>query len=196
MQQNVKKKILAISGSARRNSNNEKILNSIAEIYSKEIEVHIYNLLNQLPYFDPDLRDENVAPQVKDFRELIAHADGIIISTPEYVFSIPGLLKNALEWTVSTTVFSNKPVSFIVASSSGEKAFKSLDLIMSTLTQTPVPDNVKLLIRGLRAVVNEDGVIIDKNIIWQITHTVDNLIMQIENSKSVKNKIGGGEQGL
>lgn len=189
-----KTKILAISGSSRSNSSNEKILRAIANLYNKGLDIRIYTFLNQLPYFDPDVTDENVPVQVKEFRELIEDADGIIICTPEYVFSIPAVLKNALEWTVSTTVFSYKPVSFIVASSSGEKAFESLDLIMRTLTQVPIPENVKLLIRGVRTILNEEGVIIDKNIMDQIKQLVNNLIKQIENSRSLKDRMDASNQ--
>lgn len=184
-----KAKILAISGSSRSNSSNEKILKAIANLFNKELDILIYTSLNQLPYFDPDVTDENVPVEVKEFRELIEDAEGIIILTPEYVFSIPGALKNALEWTVSTTVFSYKPVAFIVASSSGEKAFQSLDLIMRTLTQVPIPENVKLLIRGVRTILNDEGVIIDENIKDQIQQLVNNFITQIENNSSLKSRM-------
>ena len=67
------------------------------------------------------------------FRKSIEEADAVLICTPEYVFSLPGILKNALEWTVSTTVFSDKPTALLTASSSGEKAHESLLLVMKTL---------------------------------------------------------------
>lgn len=177
-----KKRILAISGSSRSNSSNEKILRAIANLYNKELDVRIYNSLNQLPYFDPDTTNENAPNAVEEFRESIERAEGIIICTPEYVFSIPAVLKNALEWTVSTTVFSYKPVALIVASSSGEKAFESLDLIMKTLTQVPIPGDLKLLIRGVRTIMNEEGVIIDDNIADQIKQLVNCLVRQIESA--------------
>jgi NAD(P)H-dependent FMN reductase len=184
-----KTKILAICGSSSSNSSNEKILRAIASLYNKELDIQIYTQINQLPYFDPDVRDENVALEVKEFREMIAAAEGIIICTPEYVFSIPAVLKNALEWTVSTTVFSYKPVAFIVASASGEKAYESLDIIMRTLTQEPVPENLKLLIRGVRSILNEEGMIIDENIMNQIKQLVNGLIAEIKIKRSLTTKI-------
>lgn len=177
-----KKRILAICGSSRSNSSNEKILRAIAKLCNNELDLRIYASLNQLPYFDPDVTGENVPAPVKELRELIENAKGVIICTPEYVFSIPATLKNALEWTVSTTVFSYKPVALIVASSSGEKAFESLDLIMKTLTQVPIPGNLKLLIRGVRTILNEEGAIIDNNIRDQIKQLVNSLAKQIESS--------------
>jgi NAD(P)H-dependent FMN reductase len=63
---------------------------------------------------------------------------------------VPGVLKNALEWTVSTTVFSEKPVAIIVASGLGEKTYESLTLIMTTLGAR-IPDSSRLLIQGARA---------------------------------------------
>ena len=94
-----------------------------------------------------------------------------------------------MEWAVSTTVFSYKPVAFIVASASGEKAYESLDLIMRTLTQGPIPENQKLLIRGVRGILNQEGVIIDENIKNQIKQLVNCLIAEIKNKRSLTTKI-------
>jgi chromate reductase, NAD(P)H dehydrogenase (quinone) len=180
-----KKKILAISGSTRNNSSNEKILNTIARLYSKDLDVEIYNQIGTLPHFNPDFENKKTPVNVIGFRNLIEQADGVLICTPEYVFSLPGSLKNALEWTVSTTVFSDKPTAFIVASASGEKAFESLDLIMSTLIQTQIPDNSKFLIKGVKGKVSETGDILDSVLLNQIKKVVNSLIDTIEHSKLV-----------
>lgn len=145
-----KKKILAIVGSTRKNSVNELILKLIASLYTDALDVKIYRELTVLPYFNPDITDEELPLSVKNFRNEIKESDGVMICTPEYVFSLPGALKNALEWTVSTTVFSEKPVSFIVASGLGEKTFESLTLIMTTLGAR-MEEHSTLLIQGARA---------------------------------------------
>ena len=153
---NKRKSILAISGSTRKNSTSEAILRTIASLYEKSLDVHVYLSIDQLPHFNPDADTDEVDPRVTQFRGLIEHADGVLICTPEYVFSLPGTLKNAIEWTVSTTVFLNKPTAMIVASTGGEKAFESLELILKTVGAN-IPDRSRLLIQGARSKIGRQG---------------------------------------
>ncbi len=185
----MQKNILAISGSIRKKSTNEAILNAIAIFYSEKVKINIFNRLEELPYFNPDsVKDDFIISDcVIDFRKQIEESDGVIICTPEYVFSLPGVLKNALEWTVPTTVFSYKPFAFIVASASGEKAFESMDLIMRTLLQQPVPEEQKLLIHGGKGKVNEEGELVDENTLKEIRKVVDALIETINYNLSTEN---------
>ena len=109
----------------------------------------------------------------------IAAADGVVICTPEYVFSLPGSLKNAIEWTVSTTVFSNKPVAIITASGLGEKAHEALQLIMKTIEATMLP-STQLLIQGARTKLNDSGEIVDEAILKKTKELIEALSMIIE----------------
>lgn len=152
-------KILAITGSTRKNSSNYKILRYISENIGSGFEVEIFEDLAELPHFNPDLDTENPPEHVRSFRNKITEADGVIICTPEYVFSLPGSLKNALEWCVSTTIFSNKNTGLITASASGEMAHEQLILIMKTLG-IKFEENTQLLIQGIRGKINEEGTII------------------------------------
>jgi NAD(P)H-dependent FMN reductase len=145
-----RKKVLGICGSTRSESVNHLILTSIRNLYSDRLDIDIFHGIADLPHFNPDIDDSAITPEVVNFRAAIEQADGILICTPEYVFSIPGSLKNALEWAVSTTIFSDKPVATIVASSSGDKAFESLSLIMSTMGASMTNDT-QLLLRGARS---------------------------------------------
>ncbi|MCD0471713.1 NADPH-dependent FMN reductase [Flavobacterium sp. JAS] len=154
-------KILAITGSTRKNSSNYKILKYISEKIKTEFEVEFFEDLANIPHFNPDLDNENLPKEVEDFRNKITAADGIIICTPEYVFSLPGSLKNALEWCVSTTVFSNKKTGLITASASGEMGHEQLILIMKTL-EAKFDDSTKLLIQGVRGKINDEGKIINE----------------------------------
>ena len=156
-----KTKILAITGSTRKNSSNYKILKYISEHIKSEFEVEIFEELTEIPHFNPDLDNENPPNMVTFFRNKINEADGVLICTPEYVFSLPGSLKNALEWCVSTTVFSNKNTGLITASASGEKGHEQLLLIMKTL-EAKFLDNTQLLIQGIRGKINEEGKIINE----------------------------------
>lgn len=155
-----KKKVFAICGSIRTQSANLSIIQYVADITSKEIDVEIYNGLAVLPHFNPEIDKERAPEIVEELRSKIKNADGVIICTPEYVFSLPGSLKNAIEWCVSTTVFSEKPVALITASASGVKAHESLQLVMKTI-YADVREETQLLIQGAKGKVNSDGEIID-----------------------------------
>lgn len=177
-----RKKILAISGSTRKNSSNEAILKVIADMYKDELDIEIYEGIDRLPHFNPDLDKENPPSEVKEFRELLKNSDGVLICTPEYVFSLPGSLKNAIEWNVSTTIFSNKPVAIIVASASGEKAFESLMLVMSTI-ESVIPDSSALLLRGVKGKIGANGEITHPETLEKLKRVTDSLIKTTEEVK-------------
>nr|WP_294926709.1 NAD(P)H-dependent oxidoreductase [uncultured Flavobacterium sp.] len=153
-------KIFAITGSTRKNSSNFKILKFISEKINNRFEIEIFEDLEAIPHFNPDLDNEFPPEKVISLRSKIIQADGILICTPEYVFSLPGSLKNALEWCVSTTIFSNKKVGLITASASGEMAHEQLLLIMKTLEAKFVNDS-QLLIQGVRGKIDETGKIVN-----------------------------------
>lgn len=148
--------VLAISGSTRSHSGNGIILRSIAAQFSDQATFDLFENIDALPHFNPELEGEALPAAVADFYQLIQQADAVLICTPEYVFSMPGSLKNALEWTVSTTLLSHKPIAFIVASSSGTKTLESLDLVLKTLKQEPIPESQKLLIQGIGSKILPD----------------------------------------
>lgn len=150
-----KKKILAISGSTRPGSSNQKLLQIIADLMPAAYEVQFFNGIDTLPHFRPDLTDDAPA-SVKAFRAQIDAASGVLICTPEYVFSLPGSLKNALEWTVSTVVFSDKPVGLITASASGKMGHEELKLVMKTI-QASFNADTQLLVSSIKGKFDADG---------------------------------------
>ena len=180
-----KKKILAISGSTRKTSSNLTILQAISQLYKNTLEVDIYDKIDTLPHFNPDLTNGQLPLAVQEFQTLIAEADGIIICTPEYVFSLPGSLKNAIEWNVATTLFSGKPLAFIVAAASGEKAFESLDLILTTI-EARLGNKSRLLIKGAKGKTGEEGEITDKEMKQAIETLVSSLVETIDEVAEVR----------
>ena len=148
--------ILAISGSTRSHSSNGIILRSVETQFSDQASFDLFEAIDALPHFNPELEGETLPAPVADFYRRIEEADAVLICTPEYVFSMPGALKNSLEWTVATTLLSHKPIAFIVASSSGAKTMESLDLVLETLKQEPLPDSHKLLIQGIGSKILPD----------------------------------------
>ncbi len=150
------KTILAINGSAGTNTSNEKLLRHISGQLAGDFSFGFAPDLKALPHFDPALSTENTPEKVAYFRKKIEAADGILICTPEYVFSIPSGLKNLIEWCVATTVFSGKPVGLITASASGVKGHEELQLLMRTLGAKIIPETT-LLISGIKAKVDSNG---------------------------------------
>lgn len=122
--------------------------------------------------------NERVPSEVKHFPQSIEKADAVIICTPEYVFSLPGTLKNAIDWTVSTTIFNNKPVAMIIASTGGEKTFESLQLILKTIGAI-VPEGSRPSIRGARSKVGDKGDLVDESTVNKIRIVIDSLIATI-----------------
>jgi len=155
-----KKNILIIIGSASKNSANQKLVSNFATLTSNEYHFKIYDDLKILPHFDPELSLDDPPKIIIEFRNDIEKADGILICTPEYVFSIPSGLKNAIEWCVATTVFSDKPIGLITASSDGQKGHEELQLIMKTVS-AKFTNETTLLIQGIKAKMNENGEVID-----------------------------------
>src|SRR5215467_3021368 len=127
------KNILALIGSASSSSANHKLIEYIQAEYRDIFHITLYDNLKSLPHFDPENSMDNVPDKVNELRNLIKNADGVLISTPEYVFSIPSGLKNAIEWCVATTVFSEKPLGIITASADGQRGHEELQLIMRTV---------------------------------------------------------------
>jgi chromate reductase, NAD(P)H dehydrogenase (quinone) len=111
-------RILGISGSLRGDSHNLRLLRAAAALLPPEAELEVFSGLKAIPPFDED--DEGApAPSVERWREAIAAADGLLFATPEYNSSIPGALKNAIDWAsrpFDNTVLRNKPVAVVGAS--------------------------------------------------------------------------------
>ncbi len=177
-----KKNIFAINGSASKNSSNLALIKRIAELTTHEFELTVFDKLTELPHFEIPLTDSNTPETITRFRNDILNADGILICTPEYVFSIPSGLKNAIEWCVSTTVFSNKPIGLITTSASGLKGHEELKLIMKTI-ETNFTDDTTLLIQGIKGKIDIKGNIVDQQ-------TEKDITKFIKSFKNLVNKSG------
>jgi chromate reductase len=112
-------KILGISGSLRRDSYNTRLLEAAAQVLPEGVELELFDGLKEIPPYDEDDDVEPAAEPVARLRETIAGADAILIATPEYNSSIPGQLKNALDWAsrpLMTNSMRFKPVAVAGAS--------------------------------------------------------------------------------
>lgn len=115
-------RVLAISGSLRDASNSTALLRALREEAPEGVEVLLWDGLKEIPPYDHDDDDVVRAPAAAAaFRELVHEVDAIFFATPEYNSSIPGALKNALDWgsrPLATNAFRNKPVA-VISSSAG-----------------------------------------------------------------------------
>lgn len=155
------KKIFAICGSTRTNSVNLSFIKAIRNILVGKFEVEIYENLVQIPHFNPDIDNDHPPLQVVDFRDRIRASEGVLICTPEYAMGVPGTLKNAIDWTVSSMEFSKKPVALITASSMGQKGHASL-LETLLIIESMVPPETQLIIPTPKTKINSEAVITDE----------------------------------
>jgi len=112
-------KILGIVGSLRRESWNRKLLLAAGELLPEDVDFELWEGLKAVPPYDEDDDREPAPPSVTRLRQAIAGADAVLVATPEYNHSIPGQLKNALDWAsrpFATSVLRNKPVAVVGAS--------------------------------------------------------------------------------
>jgi len=124
-------KILAISGSLRQGSHNTELLLAAAAGAPAGVEIELYGGLKEIPPYDAD--DDVPADQptaVEQFKAALREADAVLIATPEYNSSIPGVLKNALDWAsrpLADCLLRNKPAA-VLSSSTGMSAASGLRL--------------------------------------------------------------------
>jgi chromate reductase, NAD(P)H dehydrogenase (quinone) len=112
-------RILGISGSLRRDSHNTSLLRAAAMSLPSGVELEVYDGLADLPHYNADLDGDPPLESVARLREAIADADGVLIATPEYNGSLPGALKNGLDWAsrpFPDNALRGKPVAVVGAS--------------------------------------------------------------------------------
>jgi len=114
-------RVLAISGSVRTGSNSTALLRALREEAPKGVEVVLWDGLKEIPAYDQDDDVDPAPAPAAAFRDAVREADAVFFATPEYNSSIPGGLKNALDWgsrPLGTSAFFNKPVA-VISSSAG-----------------------------------------------------------------------------
>jgi chromate reductase len=128
--------VLAVCGSLRAKSKNRALLEAAELLAPAYARITLDWSLAALPHFNPDLDTldgDKIPSEARRWRESVGKADGLLISSPEYAHGIPGVLKNALDWLVSSTTFPGKPVALLGASTMSVYAPEQLREILTTM---------------------------------------------------------------
>jgi chromate reductase len=175
-------KILAISGSLRQGSHNTDLLRGAAASAPDGVDIELYHGLKDIPPYDADDDVPGHHPDAVDrFKEALAEADAILISTPEYNSSIPGVLKNALDWASRPILESpvrNKPVAVLSSSTGmfgGVWAAAETRKVMSALGARTIEDTIAVAKADKRLA---DG--IDATLLDELRTVVDALATAVE----------------
>ncbi|NEN85031.1 NADPH-dependent FMN reductase [Paenibacillus elgii] len=168
--------VLGISGSLREQSSNTRLLSFIGGMMPAGIEFRMYQGLASLPHFSPDLDgDEDPWHEaVREWREELRAANAVVICTPEYARGVPGTLKNALDWIVSSGEFVNKPTAVVSASphpDGGATALQSLTLTLKMMTAA-IPDEASLAVPFVSKIIGPDGSVTDTNTLSSLLNLV------------------------
>ena len=127
-------RLLAVCGSLRAVSTNLTLLKAAELLAPPGVTIDLFVGLAGLPHFNPDLDIDPAPPAVTEWREAVGRADGLIISSPEYARGVPGSLKNALDWLVSSDAFPEKPVALFNASDRSVAMQAALRLTLETMS--------------------------------------------------------------
>ncbi|MFV2061860.1 MAG: NADPH-dependent FMN reductase [Gammaproteobacteria bacterium] len=163
-------KILALSGSLRKDSYNTMLLNAISQLVPNEIEFVIFNDAAKIPLFNPD-HDNHSIPVINTLRTLLKKSDGLLISSPEYAHGISGVLKNMLDWLVSGDEFPYIPVVLCNTSPRASHALIALREVISTMSGITI-DNATITLPLLGTDNNVDTIV---NNTTMSTHIRDNM---------------------
>lgn len=130
-------KIIALSGALRRASYNTALLRAAADLAPEGVSIEL-RTLHGIPLYDGDVEAEGMPPAVTELREAIRAADALLIGTPEYNNSIPGVLKNGLDWLSRPSgeggkLFGGKPTALVGATPGGFGTVQSQDALLSVL---------------------------------------------------------------
>lgn len=183
----MKAKILAISGSLRRDSYNTAILKTLAEAAAGEATIELFPL-DGLPFYNQD--DDTATPpaRVVALRQAIAAADGLIVASPEFNYGMPGVLKNALDWAsrpYGRSTLIGKPVLTLTSSpafTGGVRAQSSLTETLFAIAARPVSRPQTVI--GLVHEKVKDGRLVDETTLGFLKDGLRDLLRDIARTAS------------
>ncbi len=172
-------KVLGLSGSLRRDSHNTRLLRGAGSLLGQQDELQIFERLAEIPPYSED-DEQQAPPAVVALKAAIAGADAVLVATPEYNSSIPGALKNALDWVsrpIADTPLRGKPAAVMGASTGlfgAVWAQAELRKVLSTIGAQVV--DRELPIGGADEALGADGRPLEHEALEQLSATLDELL--------------------
>lgn len=173
-------KALGVPGSLRRDSHNRRLLLEAAELMPAGVEFELFDGLKEIPPFDEDYERGSAPAGVAHFRAALAGADAVLFATPEYNRSIPGQLKNAIDWVsrpFATSVLRNKPVAVVGASTGAFGAIwaqAELRKVLGAAGARVIEGELAVGHAGRR--LEDNGRILDEDLAEQLGEVLDLLV--------------------
>jgi len=177
-------RVLGLSGSLRRDSHNRALLRAAAAALPRDVELVEWDRIAELPAYDEDLDAATAPAPVRALREAIAAADAVLIATPEYNHSLPGALKNALDWASrphAANPLRGKPAAVVGASTglfgavwAQAEARKVLKAIGADVLERELP------VGQADAAWAPDGTLLDPDLRAALVEILDALVQAIE----------------
>jgi chromate reductase len=175
---NNKLKVLGFAGSLRRGSYNKALLRAVPDLLPEDVALEVFDI-DGIPPFNQDL-EIDMPGKVKEFKYRISEADAILIATPEYNYSVPGVLKNAIDWAsrpYGDNPFNDKPVAVISSSVGmlgGARAQYHLRQMFVFLNMHPV-NGPEVIVPFAQDKFDANGKLIDDNTKKFLTQLLQNL---------------------
>jgi chromate reductase, NAD(P)H dehydrogenase (quinone) len=126
-------RVLCISGSLQARSANLALLEAAAALAPPGMQLNVFDGLRDLPQFNPDLEADAPVALVECFRQALAESDAVLIASPEYGFSLPGALKNAIDWVIGSGELERKVVAITASVNHPERGRRGLGALQDTL---------------------------------------------------------------
>lgn len=174
-------RVLGISGSLRESSSNSALVRAAVRLAPTWIAVSIYGALADIPPFNPDLNTDSGPAAVSRFRAALQSSDAVLFSSPEYAHGVSGVLKNALDWVVSSGELIDKPIALINTSLRATHAHAALLETLVTMSGNVVKDaSVTIPVAG-RAIDASD--FIDASLSCVLTSAVEVLANAVTHTR-------------
>lgn len=127
-------KILGVCGSLQAKSHNLALLNAAATSLPPGARLVLFDGLRYLPHFNPDIEVSGVPDSVRQWRQALAESDAVLVACPEYGFSLPGALKNGIDWVIGSGELEQKVVAITAAVPAPERGRRGLQALGDTLS--------------------------------------------------------------